>query len=69
MMAKIIKSSQIACETPSIECSCGGGCFGTESGNAYNWEEKEYWCEDCEQIWVFPKNMYIVVKFKKEEKI
>ena len=64
-MAKIIKSSQIACETPSVECSCGGGCFGKGTGNAYNWQENEYYCEDCEQVWVLPENMDIVVKFKR----
>ena len=64
--SKIIKSSQIHCETPSIECSCGGSCFGMEHGNTYNWQEKEYWCVDCNQVWVFPENMYMVVKFKKE---
>ena len=68
MNTKIIKSGQIACETPSILCSCGGSCFGMEAGNAYNYAENEYWCEACEQIWVFPKNMYMVVKFKKGAK-
>ena len=65
MKPKIIKSSQIACETPAIECSCGGGCFGMEAGNCYNWLENEYYCEDCNQIWTLPENMDIVVKFKK----
>ena len=65
MNTKIIKSSQIACETPSILCSCGGGCFGMGAGNAYNWQEDEYYCEDCEQVWVLPENMDIVVKFKR----
>ena len=66
MKSKVIKSSQISCETPSIQCSCGGGCFGIGNGNAYNWLENEYYCEDCNQVWVFPENMYMVVKFKKE---
>ena len=38
-----------------------------EHGNAYNWEEKEYWCEDCEQVWVLPDNMDIVVKFQRRK--
>ena len=67
MKSKVIKSSQIYCETPSIECSCGGGCFGMEAGNTYNWQENEYWCEDCGQIWVFPENVQMVVRFKRRK--
>ena len=65
MKPRVIKSSQVACETPSILCSCGGGCFGMGDGNAYNWLENEYYCEDCDQEWVFPKNVNMVVRFKR----
>ena len=64
-MAKIIKSSQIGCETPSISCSCGGSCFGSDTGHTYDYTETKYYCEDCDLEWVFPENMYMVVKFKR----
>ena len=44
---KVIKSKQVVCETPSIGCICGGGCFGIESGDTYNWLEDIYYCEEC----------------------
>ena len=64
-MAKIIKSSQVGCDTPAIECSCGGSCFGSDSGASYRHTESKYYCEECDQTWVFPENMDIVVKFKR----
>ena len=66
-MAKIIKSNQIGCETPSIECSCGGSCFGNDTGYTYGYSESKYYCEDCDQEWVFPKNMNMVVKFQRRK--
>ena len=68
MKPKVLKSSQVGCETPSMECSCGGSCVGMEAGNAYNWMENEYYCEDCNQTWILPENMDIVVKFKRRSK-
>ena len=65
-MAKIIKSGQVGCETPSISCSCGGSCFGDDTGYTYGYSESQYYCEDCGQKWVFPKNIHMVIKFKKE---
>ena len=65
MKIKTLKSKQVVCETPSIEWSCGGGCFGLDSGNAYNWLEDIYYCEDCGQEWKLPKGVELVVKFKR----
>ena len=65
MKPKIIKSSQVVCEAPAIECSCGGSCFGSDTGSTYNYSESKYYCEVCDLEWVLPKNVTMVVKFKK----
>ena len=47
MKSKIIKSNQVGCETPSISCSCGGGCFGCDTVSTYDYSESKYYCELC----------------------
>ena len=68
MKPKIIKSSQVNCETPSVSCSCGGGCFGCDTDSTYNYTESKYYCELCGQEWILPNNMDMVIKFKRRNK-
>ena len=65
MEKKVIKSKNVGCETPSIECSCGGACFSLED-DTYNFIcEQGYYCDECGQEWIFPDNITLNVSFKK----
>ena len=64
MEKKVIKSKNVGCETPSIECSCGGACFSLED-DTYNYIcEQGYYCDECGQEWIFPDNITLNVSFK-----
>jgi len=65
MKPRVIKSSQVGCDTPAVNCSCGGACFGSDSGASYRHTESEYYCEECGQTWIFPENVQMVVRFKR----
>ena len=68
MKNKILKSKQVACETPSIECSCGSSCFSMED-DTYNYIcEQGYYCEDCDQRWILPDNVELKVVFARRKK-
>jgi hypothetical protein len=68
MKPKIIKSNQVVCDTPAIECTCGGSCFGMGEGNTYDYQESTYYCEVCEQVWELPSDVELKVVFTKRRK-
>ena len=72
MKPKTIKSKQIYAETYSIQCTCGGDFNGCMEKNSYYYSNESLaslWeCEGCGQQWKLPKNVGLVVKFRKESK-
>jgi len=66
MKPKTIKSNQVACDTPAVECTCGGGCFGMENQDTYNHQESTYYCESCNQVWELPSDVELKVVFTKK---
>ena len=69
MRQKKLKSHQVHCETPSINCDCGGGCFALATHDTFNRVDKRgYYCEDCGQEWVLPKDVELKVIFSKSRR-
>ena len=68
MKPKTIKSNQVVCDTPAIECTCGGSCFGMGEGNTYDYQESTYYCESCNQVWELPSDVELKVVFTKKRR-
>ena len=71
MKPKIIKSSQLCITAFECECECVGDTY--EINHYSSWSERYdkeccFECEECGQKWILPKNMDIVLKFKRRSK-
>ena len=68
MKPKVLKSSQVCATAMGVQCRCGGDCYESSYGSAWinEWDgvtTYNFKCEECNQVWVFPTNINIVVKF------
>ena len=69
MKIKTLKSKQVGVDAFEVQCDCGSEfdtCFEDNFGS--HWSQKNeaiFECEGCGQEWKLPKNIELVIKFKK----
>ena len=68
MKPKTIKSNQVACEAPTVECTCGEICVNKDYGSHLVTIYQELVCEACGQEWDFPSDVILKVVFTKRRR-
>jgi len=66
MRPKTIKSNQVACDTPAVECTCGSPCVNMDDGSYLFDVWASIQCEDCGQVWELPSDVELKVVFTKK---
>ena len=66
---KVLKSKQVGVDAFEVQCDCGSEfdtCFEGSYGSSWSQEDKAIFeCEGCGQKWKLPKDVELVIKFKR----